>query len=389
MEIPVKNQTEPVNGLCDICGFVCSKIQSMKSHMQVHRSFTPNLKNAKFKCQICNAKYETEARLKMHSISHKKRPFSCPRCKVKVSTQSALKRHINLLHSKEKSEVSINNFNCVTCDKVFTDSERLELHIRRVHVPKHKSFKCEICSKCYNERYHLERHHRFSHLEKFCKFCRIHFEDMSDADFKKHVEDEKQKAMKPKEICDKCGGSFVNLKQHRKSHFPKDKPGEKIFSCIDCSLSFTNKYCLQAHVKRKHAEKTIKCPNCDKNFADTRNLKNHLIVQHKTVKCEYCGKTIRYRALKEHINNVHKQIKRYQCGICEAQFSDYAAIKEHCYVHSTAKRLNCHLCERGFIDLRSIKNHYLSIHGIEKTEALKLCIRKAPDVPEDTYIKLF
>lgn len=326
----------------------------------------------------------------MHfSSAHIAKTIKCPLCNAKVSTQKALDKHTESHHSQDNENIAGECFECDTCGKNFKKQSGLDWHIRRIHVPQSRSFQCKLCPKRFNERYNLDRHVRYNHIDKFCKFCRIVFDHLTDEQFAEHVKEEKLKFAKPKEVCEICGNSFVNLNAHRKTHFQTEQSQNIIYSCNDCDKQFKSKPLLRTHSIRQHGEKILNCNECDKMFPDKKNLRAHMATTHVFVDCELCGKAIHARQLKEHIRLVHKQMRKYQCRTCGSKFPNLTAIKEHSYQHSTVKRLNCHMCSSGFIDLRSIKAHYLNMHGIGKEQALKLCIRKQPDVGDDNYIKLY
>ena len=128
-----------------------------------------------------------------------------------------------------------------------------------------KSFECKQCNKGFTTTWGLKLH------------VRIHAE------------------LKPSK-CSKCEKSFrqsSHLQQHKRTH-SELKP----FKCNKCEMSFSQSSNLQQRIKELHdlKESTHKCSHCQKKFSRTSYLQIHQRIHSgtKPLQCEHCSKSFRF-----------------------------------------------------------------------------------------------
>jgi uncharacterized Zn-finger protein len=68
---------------------------------------------------------------------------------------------------------SINeSFKCTECEKEFSTSHGLEVHVRRAHTSELRAFACNVCPKTFSHALSLS-HHRGTHTQGRCFQCQI------------------------------------------------------------------------------------------------------------------------------------------------------------------------------------------------------------------------
>ncbi|CAG9782646.1 unnamed protein product [Diatraea saccharalis] len=203
------------------------------------------------KCDQCDAKYSSLARLEQHKLKHdgSKPPYICEVCGAHYKHKRACDIHI-ALHK------GISDWKCEECNKLFPSKGALARH-NNIHTGK-LNYQCDLCGKS------------FIHTSSF----KMH--KLSHSGLKPHA-------------CDVCGLALMtrsHLKRHKRVH-----SGEKRHECGVCGKRFSERYNLAAHSKshesaaaaaappppRRHL---FRCPFCPDRFERRYMLERHTSVVH-------------------------------------------------------------------------------------------------------------
>ena len=172
------------------------------------------------------------------------------------------------------------------------------------------------------------------------------------------------KAEKKQQKCEICGKSFTTLKaigKHKLRMHGVKKPREK-----------QGPYKI---AERKDPNRLIPCEICGRSFR-WRYLKNHKEVVHEKIKkkysewndpnrlvqCEICGKSLKRKCLKNHKEVVHEKIKkneRKRSGICDQCGKFVNNLYCHkLYLHHTEDNpLTCKTCGKTVNNKHVLQKH--------------------------------
>ncbi|XP_057657033.1 zinc finger protein 100-like isoform X2 [Diorhabda carinulata] len=195
--------------------------------------------------------------------------------------------------------------------------------------------------------------------------------------------------------CILCTLSF-NTKSKLKNHMlevhkmkrpaPVDRKKIDIFACTECNKSFTRKFDMQRHIKRKHPqtsiEPSVRCKNlemankckitepdetyyqcniCQNKFSTSSVFITHynIHVNNKLHCCHICGKKYHRSAhLKRHLDQLHYGIK-YSCEYCDQTFTSKTTRDEHLNTHTNNRPYMCDTCGKSFRQSSSLYVHKL------------------------------
>lgn len=186
----------------------------------------------KYECHFCHKRYKSKSYLKSHIeckhlntesaqikaivsslkrvINYNKTAYSCEMCLKCFSSKNGLK-----YHEKRAHRISLQQFNCIKCDKNFAYDQDLNLHIKNYHCYKD----CEVCgAKLTVNRY---KSHLKVHNNERAHYCRI---------------------------CPKAFTRKDLLNKHLYSHSEK-----KPYSCQQCKQGFYDKGRLKKHELKFHS----------------------------------------------------------------------------------------------------------------------------------------
>ena len=184
-------------------------------------------------------------------ILNSNKKAKCEICAKELANSKAVKHHFTLIHKKQ-------NYQCVSCKKVYSYESSLKKHICR-----QIENKCQTCGKTNKDNKALLQHIATKHDEVTSKKC---------------------------DICGKGFGTQLLLRRHvKRVHINTFK-----FKCKICDESFSYKSVLKNHTNLHNATTKFKCEICSKEFLWQTSYKNHAANIHNKVrnhKCETCGKS--------------------------------------------------------------------------------------------------
>lgn len=152
--------------------------------------------------------------------------------------------------------------------------------------------------------------------------------------------------------CSKCPKRFTkryNLKEHERTHLPKDVK-TLIHKCSDCQKTYRTAANLRGHTRLVHTkERLCVCEECGKEFIDLSSLRIHKVVhvQERLSQCTLCPKAFKNLShLKKHMD-IHSD-NVYECDACGKKFNRKRCLTSHLTVHFAEKIYKCHLCKFAF-----------------------------------------
>ena len=127
--------------VCDVCGRIFPKKQSLTLHRMMHSDNCST-------CDLCGRTFRCARSLRYHTtMIHNKdkrdddNKVVCEECEKSFASRPGLKRHM-LTHSKECVGSACNH-----CGAIFKSRRSLRAHIRMSHLTKYGSFQCSVCGK--------------------------------------------------------------------------------------------------------------------------------------------------------------------------------------------------------------------------------------------------
>ncbi|XP_039856727.1 zinc finger protein Gfi-1b-like isoform X2 [Simochromis diagramma] len=169
---------------------------------------------------------------------------------------------------------SSNTYHCITCDKVFSTSHGLEVHVRRSHSGM-RPFGCSICRKTFGHAVSLEQHMNVHSQEKSfeCKMCGKSFKRSST--LSTHLLIHSDTRPYPCQYCGKRFHQKSDMKKHTYIH-----TGEKPHKCQVCGKAFSQSSNLITHSRKHTGFKPFGCDICSKGFQRKVDLRRHHESQH-------------------------------------------------------------------------------------------------------------
>ncbi|XP_061713763.1 zinc finger protein OZF-like [Cydia pomonella] len=207
---------------------------------------------------------------------------------------------------------------------------------------------------------------------------------------KKDKSQKKEKWKPQRQVCEECGKSFLNLKEHALQHQPKEK--RQKLECKACPKSFFSiggrrKHYLVTHLGfkekcdicgkevtgLKHHQKLVHnpsalpygCVQCERRFVGQSALDAHMVTHTKDLpfECDVCQKRFGSKnSVSRHISQVHEKIRTHQCQFCSKAFFKIERLRAHVRSHTNERPHKCEECGKAFSTAHYLKEHAL-IHG--------------------------
>ncbi|XP_051531061.1 zinc finger protein 646-like [Myxocyprinus asiaticus] len=379
-----------------------------------------------FKCNICSRSYRHAGSLLNHKNTHKTGHFTCSFCAKPFSNPMALRNHTRI-HTQKKKYV------CPTCGKAFRLSSILYNH-QKIHARGVTRYSCQTCGKSFQGRSGLKRHrcyqngnpnsavspdgvdkcytcdqcgrsyrhagsllnHKKSHSANLlhCTLCLKTFTGPLE------LESHSQMA---RHCCPDCGKTFCEF-THLQSHMEGHSKGLPYY-CNLCQQNFPNLASFQQHQElhgslqgqSHHQQMQMQqglgwdsaldqqigiqsLPKIDSAFSrvhepqDQQENSEEYGREEKSHVCEHCGRTYRHAGSLLNHKNSHKT-GSFFCSVCQKEFTNLMALKNHRRIHTEPKRYQCLECGKAFRVSTQLICHR-RIHTKEKPFSCLLCNKR-------------
>ncbi|XP_072036331.1 uncharacterized protein [Amphiura filiformis] len=318
-----------------------------------------------FKCDSCEAKFESFSDFQAHSASH-------------------------VLTRQTKTQRSVR---CPKCSLVFRSFQYLQVHNTKVHSDKElQVYKCNVCQKEYNHKRGLQNHKSNYHRERTfrCQFCDLVFP--SRAKTICHERNSHDISTKAKSVCEYCGKVVMSkLKhQHIRKYCPmnpnrreKQKKQQSAKDDMPSGSNVTSRrnFAQLTSSKSQHLGSSMwvtsripesECYECKKCCILFESQDNYVI--HKQ-NCQVVAKNESDNNHTGNVNENQKEREVYACEACPEIFSKMLRLLEHkASQHSIAnesqkerefykKMYTCEACPEIFSGMFRLLEHEASEHS--------------------------
>ncbi|XP_062330596.1 zinc finger protein 646 [Osmerus eperlanus] len=392
-----------------------------------------------FACNICNRSYRHAGSLLNHKNTHKTGHFSCGVCSKPFTNPMALRNHTrihtqkkkyvcltcgkafrlaSILHNHQKVHNRVaSHFSCPACGKSFQGKSGLKRHRCQrgqdsatragVHHAEggDKCFMCDLCGRSYRHAGSLLNHKK-THSENLhhCTLCLQTFPDPLTLQIHSQMK---------RHCCPECGKTFC-LIAHLQSHMETHNK-ERTLVCSPCQQSFPSTASYQQHQELQHRAPGQYQPRSEgagahmqedlgwgsgmdqdmglqgipklvpafahmhggmsgEEAAAAEGQADAHGSEEKSHVCEHCGRTYRHAGSLLNHKNSHKT-GSFFCSVCQKEFSNLMALKNHRRIHTEPKRYQCLECGKAFRVSTQLICHR-RIHTKEKPFSCLLCDKR-------------
>lgn len=310
-----------------------------------------------------------------------------PITNLKPSSQRTKKKVIR----KSIASHHFNEFHCDFCQKSFTNSKDLRLHVKSCHNKRTPDRKCVDCDLKFMNQADVFNHWKRQHYEAVrkesnssetveelfkqrelvtCELCGVTLKKHSLYAHRKYFHLKVRNAE-----CDVCGKRFAKrsvIERHVVTHIERQHRVKR-FQCEICSKMFEYELDMKQHRKNhQFPTNNLSLPcHCGKVYSSRISLQSHKKLVHERsenlVVCNCCGKTMLKTTLKKHIQIYHTEGGRrnFKCNDCEKLCDTLSSLRLHeRRVHGNERKFACDFggCNKRFFDVTSLNTHRDLVH---------------------------
>ncbi|KAF3704551.1 Zinc finger protein 646 [Channa argus] len=176
-------------------------------------------------------------------------------------------------------------------------------------------------------------------------------------------------------VCSFCHQTFPNTasyQQHHDMHHRAQGPYQQdVGEAVDNTLGWDSG--ISQTMGMDGTDKQVPPPLSHITESLTNSQKNNNTpgTEEKSHVCEHCGRTYRHAGSLLNHKNSHKT-GSFFCSICQKEFTNLMALKNHRRIHTEPKRYQCLECGKAFRVSTQLICHR-RIHTKEKPFACLLC----------------
>ncbi|KAG7272840.1 hypothetical protein CRUP_025820 [Coryphaenoides rupestris] len=323
-----------------------------------------------FSCDQCGRTYRHAGSLVNHRNSHKTGEYCCSVCSNTYPNQLAMKNHLRTHFAYKKHA-------CQSCGKGFRGKKMLLNHVCGGHRRKDgargvrralkiRGHRCDLCGRSYRHAGSLLNHKK-THSEDLhhCTIPRGYGGPRPQGHYYPHQQ-QQQGADGPTN-----GSRYWNPGMDQSldgmpklipplSHMDAGVPdpeeddeeeegeggggdvpggggGEKSHVCDHCGRAYRHAGSLLNH-KNSHKTGSFFCGVCQKEFSNLMALKNHrrIHTEPKRYQCLECGKAFRVSTQLICHRRIHTKEKPFGCLLCDKSFSSKSNLRHHQKLHQNA-----------------------------------------------------
>ena len=375
-----------------------------------------------------NVKRKRGRKPEIESDRGKLKKIECVECKLKFRYEKNYTNHLFHIHKKKLLNGSLVSLEhqkiiCPLCPDLKTDfptvadlanhrkEKHLDVKINKREIDKEcestspsklkKNYECDSCDKVFTFLTSLTKHQRIVHGinvgaigkvdkkigNKRCYFCPRRFtrfgrlgrhliNDHSNRDLSEIPEVQLHNP-RASTICDICGKRVLNLAQHKENIHSEVKETP----CPICGKKI-KKVSLSCHLST-HNKKNWLCTICGTGFSNSAYLQRHSKIHdpdYKYISCQHCGKKFgRQDCLNRHTKSAHSNQRDFECDVCGKGFITKSKLNRHKIIHSTEKLYPCEVCTYSSSRLDNLNTHRIKTHGLTKTTKEEIQKRTAEE----------
>ena len=164
--VPVSGETTIIHvGTYELCKPLIFYVLKLKNYFRVADEDISSGKP--YKCSQCNKSFSKSQNLRLHLKVHSGlKPYSCSICSGSFTALSSLKHHVRANHTENKP------YSCLECDKSFAVPKFLKQHMK-VHAGV-KSYCCNDCPESFAVLSSLKQHVKTHNGEQHYHLLRMH-----------------------------------------------------------------------------------------------------------------------------------------------------------------------------------------------------------------------